>query len=49
MRTVCMAFFAVAVAFFGIGITGQQTFLWIGIALLVIFLIRSIRCQLAKQ
>ncbi len=47
MRTASMAFFAVAIAFIGIGISGQRTFLYVGIAFLVIAVLRLIRA--AKQ
>ena len=43
MRTASMAFFALAIAFIGIGITDQRTFLYVGIAFLVISVFRFIR------
>ena len=43
MRTASMAFFALAIAFIGIGISGQRTFLYVGIAFLVIAVLRLIR------
>ena len=38
-----MAFFALAIAFIGIGISGQRMFLYIGIAFLVIAVLRLMR------
>src|SRR5258705_13670672 len=43
MRTASMVFFALAIAFIGIGISGQRTFLYIGIAFLVIAVLRLMR------
>jgi hypothetical protein len=47
MRTASMIFFGIAIAFIGIGITGQRTFLYIGIAFLVLAVVRLLRA--AKQ
>jgi hypothetical protein len=47
MRTLSMAFFAIAIAFIGIGITGQRTFLYVGITFLVLAVVRLLRS--AKQ
>jgi hypothetical protein len=38
-----MAFFALAIAFIGIGISGQRTFLYVGTAFLVIAVLRLVR------
>jgi hypothetical protein len=47
MRTLSMAFFSIAIAFITIGISGQRTFLYIGIAFFVLAVLRLMR--LAKQ
>jgi hypothetical protein len=47
MRTLSMAFFSIAIAFLAIGISGHRTFLYIGIAFLVLAVLRLVR--LAKQ
>lgn len=43
MRNSHLAFFALAIAFITIGLSSQRTFLWIGVAFLVIFGLRVIR------
>lgn len=47
MRIASMLFFSLAIAFIGIGITGQRTCLYIGIAFLVLAVLRLVRA--AKQ
>jgi hypothetical protein len=39
MRVASLAFFAIAIAFFGIGISGQRTFLYTGIAFLCLAIV----------
>jgi hypothetical protein len=43
MRTVSLAFFALAIAFIGVGISGQRTFLYLGIVFLVLASLRLFR------
>jgi hypothetical protein len=40
MRVAALAFFAIATAFLGIGISGQRTFIYVGIAFLIIAIIQ---------
>ena len=47
MRTISMVFFSIAIAFLAIGISGQRTFLYIGIAFMVLAIARFVRA--AKQ
>jgi hypothetical protein len=48
MRIASMAFFALSIAFIGIGITGQRTFLYVGFAFLALAIARLVRVS-AKQ
>ncbi len=48
MRTAYMAFFALAIAFIGIGISGQRTFLYVGIVFLVVAVLRLRRSGLRQ-
>jgi hypothetical protein len=47
MRTLYMAFFSIAIAFVAIGLSGHRTFLYIGIAFLILAIVRLVRA--AKQ
>jgi hypothetical protein len=43
MRVVSLAFFAIAVALFGIGLSGQRTFLYVGIVILILAILQLVR------
>jgi hypothetical protein len=40
MRVASLAFFAIAIAFFGVGISGQRTFLYVGIVFLALAIVQ---------
>lgn len=43
MRTISLAFFAIAIAFFGIGISGHRTLLYVGIIFLALAILQLVR------
>jgi hypothetical protein len=45
MRHVHYAFFAMAIAFLAIGLSGQRTFIYVGIAFMFIALARLLRTR----
>jgi hypothetical protein len=45
MRHVHFAFFAIAIAFIGIGLSGQRAFTYLGIAFIFIALLRLLRSR----
>jgi hypothetical protein len=40
MRNVAMVFLILAIAFFAVGLSGRRTFLFVGVAFLVVALLR---------
>jgi len=43
MRTISMVFFSIAIAFITIGLTANRTFLYVGIAFMVLAVARLVR------
>ena len=43
MRRIWLVFFALAIAFITIGLSGQRTFLYVGLAFMVIAILRLAR------